>query len=373
MNRLMTLFLLLAMGASLIPSAALAQDAPAVQSACLVTDLGRINDGTFNQLAYEGLQRAAEEFGIETSFIETVAASDYELNITDCLAEEVQVVITVGFALAEATSAAAEANPDVYFIGVDQFVADGPSNYAGIQFREDQAGFLVGALAALTTETDVVGGIFGMEIPPVVRYRNGYAQGIGFIDLLLDGEANIELLEEYIDDFNRPDQGADLALDFIDDDADVIFGAGGATGSGGIAEAAFEGVWVIGVDQDEFITTFAEGDVDGADHLISSALKKVDVGVYDMLAVLVSGDLEAFPGGSNYILEVANGGITISGPNESDLPAEYYEIIALIEAGIAEGQLTTGVNPETTEIEQTPEELIEGMTLEIDLPALMGE
>jgi basic membrane lipoprotein Med (substrate-binding protein (PBP1-ABC) superfamily) len=369
----MVLLLLTALSISLVAvtKPTQAQDS-AISQACLVTDLGRINDGTFNQLAYEGLERAADDFDLDISYIETAAPEDYELNIADCLAQEADVIITVGFALAEATANAAQANPEIYFIGVDQFVADASPNYVGIQFREDQAAFLVGALAALTTESNIVGGVFGPDIPPVVKFRHGYAQGLGFMDLLLDGQEDIELLEDYIPDFNRPDRGADLALEFIDDEADVIFGAGGSTGSGAIAEGAFMGAWVIGVDQDEYVTTFGGGDLEGSDRIITSALKKVDVGVYDMLAVLASGELTAFPGGGNYILDVANGGITFAGPNDSDLPAIYYEIVGLIQVGMAAGEVETGVNPETTEIEQTPQELIEAMTLEIDVPALLA-
>jgi basic membrane lipoprotein Med (substrate-binding protein (PBP1-ABC) superfamily) len=348
---------------------ALAQDS-SIDNVCLVTDLGRINDGTFNQFAYEGMLQAAEDAGIESTFIETQAETDYNANINTCISEGYDAIVTVGFLIAEATLAAAEENPDVFFIGVDQFVMDGPENYVGIQFREDQSAFLVGALAALVTESNIIGGVFGIDIPPVVRFRHGYEQGIEFMATLL--EKDVEILGVYIDSFVAPDRGAAAAEQFIGEGADVLFGGGGPTGSGAIAFAAAEGVWVIGVDQDEYFTTFGEGESPGADRIISSGVKRVDVGVRDMVAALAAGDMEAFPGGQNYILDVANGGMTFAGPNEAEIPAEYYEIVGEIEAALAEGTLETGVNPLTTEIEMTAEELIEAMELELDLSAVMG-
>jgi basic membrane lipoprotein Med (substrate-binding protein (PBP1-ABC) superfamily) len=368
MKKALSLALLLIVALAL-GAPALAQDG-SIDNVCLVTDLGRINDGTFNQFAYEGMLQAAEDAGIESTFIETQAETDYNANINTCISEGYDAIVTVGFLIAEATLAAAEENPDVFFIGVDQFVLDGPENYVGIQFREDQSAFLVGALAALVTESNIIGGVFGIDIPPVVRFRNGYEQGIEFMATLL--EKDVEILGVYIDSFVAPDRGAAAAEQFIGEGADVLFGGGGPTGSGAIAFAAAEGVWVIGVDQDEYFTTFGEGESPGADRIISSGVKRVDVGVYDMVTALATGDMEAFPGGQNYILDVANGGMTFAGPNEAEIPAEYYEIVGEIEVALAEGTLETGVNPLTTEIEMSAEELIEAMELELDLSAVMG-
>jgi basic membrane protein A and related proteins len=153
----------------------MAQDT--VDSVCLVTDVGKVNDGTFNQFAYEGMLRAVDDFSLDSTFIETTAQTDYETNINTCIDEGFDIVLTVGFLLADATIAAAEANPEVYFIGVDQFIIDGPENMVGLQFREDQMGYAMGVLAALMSETGTIAGVFGEEIPPVVKFRNGYVNG----------------------------------------------------------------------------------------------------------------------------------------------------------------------------------------------------
>lgn len=342
-NRIILIFTLLLL---VLPVASARQNE--IDGVCLVTDIGRVDDGTFNQYTYEGMVRAVEDFDLDSDFIETTAQTDYEKNINYCLQEGYDIIITIGYLLADATREAALNYPDRYFIGIDQDVFDGdkeqPANWVGIQAREDQAGYIVGVLAALVSESKIVGGVFGDAIPPVVRFRNGYEQGIRSID------PTIEILGVYIDDFNAPDRGASAALQFIGEGADVIFGCGGPTGSGGILAAAQKDTYVIGVDQDEFFTTFNEGETPGAEFLVSSAIKRVDVGVYNMIEALVTGNMDEFLGGNNYVLDVANGGIDFAGPNESDIPEEIYEQVAEIKDKLASGELQTGVDPITGEI-----------------------
>src|SRR6266545_5556877 len=147
---------ILALLFSIVPAVSVAAQAE-IESVCLVTDLGQVNDGTFNQFAHEGAVKATDELGLDYDYIETQAQTDYGKNIQTCLDDGYDVIVTVGFLIADVTRQAAVDNSDVYFIGVDQFVgadADGnaaPTNYAGLQFREDQSGFLAGALAAQMT------------------------------------------------------------------------------------------------------------------------------------------------------------------------------------------------------------------------------
>ena len=322
-----------------VTSFAFAQDEfGGVETVCLVTDIGRVNDGTFNQFAYEGMIVASEEFDFETDYIETLSEADYEPNINTCVNEGFDVIVTVGFMIGDATLAAAEANPDIYFIGVDQFFMDSPANLVGIQFREDQAGFLAGALAAMVTESNIVAGVYGIDIPPVVKYRNGFEQGARYVN------PDIELLGVYIDDFYAGDRGASAAEQFMGEGADVIFGAGGPTGTGGILAAAAQGVLVIGVDQDEYISSFGEGETEGAEYIISSAIKRVDLGVYDMIAVLVEGDEEGWPE-DLYILSVENFGIGFAPAHDADVDEGIYEELQKILDGMVEGDIETGVDP----------------------------
>ncbi len=328
--------------ATVLPGALVSAQDAAIESVCLVTDVGRVNDNGFNEFAYDGMNLAAEDFDLDTTFIETQAQADYPAHIATCLQEGYDVIVTVGFAVNEATAAAAAENPDVYFIGVDQANPDPENlpNYVGIQFREDQAGFLVGALAALMSETGTIAGVYGIEIPPVIKFRRGFEQGAAYIN------PEIEVLGVYIDNFVAPDRGAAAAEQFIGEGADVIFGAGGPTGSGAILYAASEGVMAIGVDKDEYFSTFGGESDDpspGIEYLISSAVKRVDQGVYDMIAAVAEG--EGFPESQVYALDVANEGIVVAPPHESDVPEEVTEQVQAILEGLADGSIETGVDP----------------------------
>jgi len=319
-----------------------------ITSVCLVTDQGGVDDGTFNQLAFEGMTRAAEDFGLTTEVLESETPSDFDPNIQTCLSSGADAIITVGFLLEEDTRSAAEANPDIFFIGVDQFFADHPDNLVGIQYREDQAGFLVGVMAARLTESGTIGGVYGVEIPPVVKFRNGYEQGARF------ASPDINVLGSYADSFTDPARGADIAQALIGDGADVVFGAGGQTGSGGIQFAAQESVFVIGVDQDEYFTTFGGGESPGAEFLITSATKAVDVGAYDMLDALTAGNV-MWPGGGIYILQASNGGIGFAPSHDADVPQEIIDEVNGVFEMLAAGELETGVDPLTGEMLDTEE------------------
>jgi basic membrane protein A and related proteins len=308
-----------------------------IESICLVADTGGINDNGFNQFSYDGAEEAAEEYDLDVSFIESDSASAYEPNITTCLDEGADIIVTVGFTMTDATIAAAEANPEVFFIGVDEFIADGPENMIGLQFREDQAGFLVGVMAALMSESGTVAGVYGMEIPPVVKFRNGFEQGVHYID------PEINTLGVYIDSFEAPDRGASAAEQFIGEGADVVFGAGGPTGQGGIRYAAQEDVKVIGVDVDEYLTTFGEGETPGSENIISSAMKRIDVATYSAIESIIEG--EDLPFGGVVLYDAVNGGVGFAPAHDAEVPEEVAAQVEEVLAMLQSGELDTGVDP----------------------------
>jgi basic membrane protein A and related proteins len=304
----------------------------------LITDIGRVDDGTFNQFAYEAMEAAAECFGFESSYIETVSEADYATNISTSLESDPDVVITTGFLLADATLEAATANPDVNFIGIDQFAEEFPENYIGVLFREDQGGFLAGVLAATLSESGVIGVVGGREdVPPVVRFVNAYETGAQSVN------PDVNVLSVYNESFTAPDKGASDAAQFIGEGADVIFGAGGQTGSGGIAAAAEQGVWAIGVDQDEYFTTFNGGDAPGSEYLATSAVKRVDLAVFRNIVEALKG---SFAGGV-YTLEAENDGITYAPFHDAELPSEAVDALEEARQGLADGSIDTGVDPVT--------------------------
>ncbi len=304
----------------------------------LVTDIGKVDDRTFNQYAYEGMTAAEECFGFETSFIETVSEADYAKNISTALEGQPEAVITVGFLLADATLAAAQANTGTSFIGIDQFQPEFPANYVGVLFNEDEGGYLAGVMAASLSQSGVIGVVGGREdVPPVVKLVNGYEAGAKSVN------PDITVLKIYNESFTAPDKGASDAQQFIGEGADVIFGAGGQTGSGGVAAATEQGVWGIGVDQDEYFSTFNGGSAPGADKLATSAVKRVDLGVFTQIVNLLKGD---FAGGI-FALTAENGGITYAPFHDADVPDDVATAVEEARLGLADGSIKTGLDPAT--------------------------
>jgi basic membrane protein A and related proteins len=227
----------------------------------------------------------------------------------------------------------------VNFAIVDFAYENYPANLQGMVFREDQAGFLAGVMAGLLTESKTVGIVAGMEIPPVKKFRNGYQNGVAYVC------PECDVIGVYIDSFTDPARGKTAALSQIAEGADIIFGAGGPTGSGGILGAAQEGVWVIGVDQDEFFTTFRGGAADGADMLLSSATKRVDEAVYQAIKGAVMGNFR----NGTALFDAANDGVGLAPFHlaEPAVPADVQAKINEVFQMLARGQLDTGVDPVT--------------------------
>ena len=313
-------------------------EAPDDFSVRLITDIGSVDDGTFNQYAFEGMEAAADCFGVDTDYIETANQADYENNLTTALEDKPDVVVTVGFLLADSTKKFAGKNSDVNFVGVDQFQPDYGDNYAGVLFREDQGGFLAGAMAGLLTESGTIGVVGGREdVPPVVRLVNGYEQGAKFID------DSINVLSTYNESFTDKAKGRSDAKQFLGEGADVVFGAGGQTGSGGVQAAVEEGFWGIGVDQDEYFTTFQGGEAEGADKLATSAIKRVDLGVFENIAAAINDEFK--PG--IFTLDAANDGITYAPFHDADIPDDVAARLEEIRQGLADGSIDTGLDPVT--------------------------
>jgi basic membrane lipoprotein Med (substrate-binding protein (PBP1-ABC) superfamily) len=306
----------------------------------LITDIGKVDDRTFNQFAFEGMEAAKECFGFETSFIETQSEADYAANIATSLEGDPDAIVTVGGLLATDTLAAAEANPEVSFIGVDQFQAEYPENYLGALFREDEGGYLAGVAAATLSESGVIGVVGGREdVPPVVRYVNAYETGAQSVN------PDIEVLKIFNESFNDPAKGASDAQQFIGDGADVIFGAGGPTGSAGVKAATEQGLFGIGVDQDEYGSTFDDGAAPGSEFIATSAIKRVDISVFEGIVALLDG---SFAGGIA-AYDAANGGVTYAPSHDAEVPDGFLATLEETRQALAEGSIDIGVDPITGE------------------------
>lgn len=300
----------------------------------LVTDVGEIDDKSFNQSAWEGVARAEEELGAQVDYIETSDAKDYGANIALFADAGYDVIVTVGFALGEATLEAAATYPDINFIGVDQFQGEAVDNVAGLIFNEDKAGFLAGALAGLLTETNTIAAVLGTDlVPPVVAFKEGYENGAAYVN------EEINIISTYHPGgldvaFTDPEWGATTSAQAIGQGADVIFGAGGKTGNGALIEVAGnEGLFCIGVDSDQWETV-----PEAHSCLVSSAMKLITPGVFDLISAANDG---SFPAG-NFVGDV---GLAPFHDFDSVVSDEVKATIDEINAGLQDGSLETGYVP----------------------------
>jgi basic membrane protein A and related proteins len=237
----------------------------------VVTDVGQLEDKSFNEGSWCGAIAGATSVGGTAEVIVTEAPADYAQNIQTFVDRDFDVIVTVGFAIGDATKAAAEENPETWFLGVDQFIADPiPDNYMGLLYNEAQAGYLAGIVAANITETDVIGAVGGIaSVPPVVNYISGYANGAASVN------PDIEVLIEYVSTditvaFNDPATGKSIGEQMIGADADVLFQVAGLTGQGVLEAACDAEVFGIGVDVDQYISLPDLGEC-----IVTSAEKKL--------------------------------------------------------------------------------------------------
>jgi basic membrane protein A len=305
----------------------------------MVSDVGGIDDASFNQNTWEGLEKAQEELGVEAQFIESAAQADYEKNITEFAEQDYDLIITVGFLLADATANMAAVYPDTNLAIIDNAYDPPIPNVAGIVFNVDEAAFPIGYLAAgwaaLQDPGDPqVGWVGGMQIPPVEQFIVAYEAGVDYYNQ--QKGANVQAKGVYVGDFEAPDQGKIQGQSLIDEGVDVIFGVGGKTGNGGLAAAKENGKWGIGVDVDQYYTLPNEKDI-----LITSCMKRLDNAVFGVVEALLA---DEFPGGSVYVGTLTNSGVGV-GPYhdyEDQIPDELKQEVDAIVEGIKNGEIDTG-------------------------------
>ena len=244
----------------------------------LVTDVGGVNDGSFNQSAWEGLEKAADQYGVEVNYLESKGDSDYTPNIKSFMDDDYDLIICVGYMLADATREAAEANPDQKFAIIDDSSCADLDNVTCLMFKQEQASYLVGYVAGLETETNNVGFVLGMANDTMNLFGYGYCAGV------LDANPECKIQMANANNFADSATGKTDAQNFITNGADIVFHAAGATGLGVIEACQEAGKKAIGVDSDQ--SSIAPNTV------ITSAMKRVDTSVIDSVSALVEGKLE---------------------------------------------------------------------------------
>jgi basic membrane protein A len=247
----------------------------------LVTDVGGLNDGSFNMLAGQGLKRAKQELKIKTGVIESKQLTDYEKNLSQLATGKYDLVISVGFMMGDATKKVAARFPGTKFAIIDFNYPQAIPNVAGITFAEEQAGYLAGALAALETKSGKVGFVGGMDVPVIHRFKIGYEEGAKAAG------KKVKVLSGYTGKFDDPAKGREVATAQYQQGADIVFHASGQCGLGVIDAAKASKKLAIGVDADQSKIA--------PDYVLSSAMKRVDLAVYQVISDVSTGK---FKGGN---------------------------------------------------------------------------
>jgi len=354
LKKLYLVLALVMVAALLLPACApAATEAPAAPAFKVgqVTDLGGIDDKSFNATAYKGVEQAVSELGVEGKYLESQQQSDYAKNIQQFLDENTDLIITVGFLLGVDTATAAKANPDQKFAIVDYAYPDcypgaeegkdcGSStelpNVLGLTFSTDQAAFLAGYAAAASSSTGKVATFGGINIPTVTIFMKGFEAGVKYYDQ--QKGATVEVLGwdnaaqdgSFTGNFESTDDGRAFAESFVQEGADIVMPVAGPVGLGSAAYCKESGACkVVGVDTDWTVSASEYTDV-----ILTSVLKNMDVAVFDAIKAAKDG---TFKGGT-YVGTLANDGVGIA--SVAGASSELNSELDTIKASLIDGSLT---------------------------------
>jgi basic membrane protein A and related proteins len=291
----------------------------------VVTDIGGLNDRGFNEAANNGRKRAQKELGIDTRVLISDSNADYIPNLSQLAQQQFDMIVSNGFLMGEATNTVATKFPDTNFAIIDysaSLLKDKPKNVEGLIFKEQEGGYLVGYLAGLWAKDNnakVVSTVGGQKIPPVDHYIAGFQAGAKAAN------PQIETLNAYSQDFEDQAKCKEIALDQIAQGSKVVFQVAGGCGLGALDAAKEKGVQAIGVDKDQSFL---------GDHILTSALKKVDEAVFEAIKRAQDG---TFKGGTDVVATVENGGVGIG--KLSAEAQKYADQIKKIQDQIASGEI----------------------------------
>jgi basic membrane protein A len=292
----------------------------------LVTDIGGLNDRSFNALAYQGLQTAEKTMGIDGRVLTSKSNADYVPNLSTLAQQKYDLVIGVGFLMADSVAAVAKKFPDTKFAIIDNTgvgLKGKPTNVEGLLFKEQEAGYLAGYVSGLIAKSkniSTVSSVGGQKIPPVDHYIAGFQAGAKKAD------PGIKTLNGYSQDFVDQSKCKELALNQISQGSGIVFQVAGQCGLGALDAAKAQSKYGIGVDADQAYL---------GDFIITSAQKKVDVAVEDTIKSVQDG---SFKGNSDHTFDLSTGGV---GLGKLQGPATAYtDQLAKIEAQIKSGSIT---------------------------------
>ena len=235
----------------------------------MITDTGGINDQSFNQSAWEGLQQLNQDTGAEVAYIESKQSGDFATNFETLIDNGNTLCWGIGYACADAVIEGATSNPDINFACVDNAFDGSLSNVTGVVFRAEESSFMVGYIAAAVTKTDKVGFVGGIASEVIKQFETGYMGGVAYANKVLG--KNVTVTSQYAESFSDAAKGKSIANKMFTDGCDIVYHAAGGTGTGVIEAAKEAGKFAIGVDRDQAYLA--------PENVLTSSLKNVDVAV----------------------------------------------------------------------------------------------
>lgn len=300
-----------------------------------VTDVGGIDDKSFNAMAWKGMQKAAEELGVQVDYLESQQQADYASNITQFVEQGYDMLVTVGFLLTDATQKFAKEYPDIYFAGLDQSYAEELPNLMAINFATDEAAFQAGYLAAGMSETGKVGTFGGIEIPPVTIFMVGYENGVKYYNEQHGTNVEVLGMNTYVGNFESTEDGKNTGLDLIAEGADVILPVAGPVGLGTAAAVQENpGTMLIGVDDD-----WCNSAPEYCDVTLTSVMKRMDQMVPLAIEKAMNDNFQ-----SSLVGTLENGGVSLAPFHEfdDDVPDDLKAELDEVRQGVIAGTISTG-------------------------------
>lgn len=313
-------------------------------SVAMVTDVGGVDDKSFNQSAWEGIQKFGKDNGLEKGrggydYLQSTGDTDYPTNLNKLVRSDFDLIFGIGYLMGDAVKEVAKQNPKKHFAIVDT-VVDEP-NVASITFKEHEGSFLVGVVAGLMTKTNKIGFVGGMEIPLIEKFESGFRAGVKAVN----PKATVQV--QYAGAFDQADKGKAIASSMYASGVDIIYHAAGATGNGVFSEAKDlkkkdpnREIWVIGVDKDQ--APEGKVKVGGKTYnvTLTSMVKRVDVAVYDTAKRAKDGD---FPGGKTIEYGLPENGVGIA-PTQDNIPENVLKAVDEWKEKIIKGEVKVPTN-----------------------------
>lgn len=294
----------------------------------MVTDVGGVDDNSFNQSAWEGHKRLKEDLGYDVNYVQSTKDSEYQPNLNRLVRDGNELVWGIGFLMADDVADVAAENPDNHFGIVDHVYTDKdgnlavPENVVSVDFAEHEGSFLVGLVAGHMTKSNKVGFLGGVKFALIEKFEYGFKAGV------LAANPDVEILTNYAEAFDRPDLGQTFGAAMYDQGADIIYHASGQSGDGLFTEAKNrENVWVIGVDKDQAFL--------GEEVTLTSMIKRVDNAVYAISKQAAEGN---FPGGTVQSFGLVDDGVGIS-ESQQHLTQEILNIVEEYRQKIIDGEI----------------------------------